>query len=85
MPLLNFVADDYTELVDWKKCEITEPKMLSMIENEALKRAIYYYFTKSFVQFKYEFVVSSRFLCPNNVTECIDIFPCHTQYAERAV
>jgi len=33
VPLLNFDASDYTELVDWNKCEITEPPMLSMIEN----------------------------------------------------
>jgi len=45
VPLLNFDASDYTELVDWNKCEITEPPILSMIENEVLNRVIYIYFT----------------------------------------
>lgn len=44
VPLLNFDASDYTELVDWNKCEITEPPMLSMIENEVLNRVIYIFY-----------------------------------------
>ncbi|KAL4083484.1 hypothetical protein QTP88_028800 [Uroleucon formosanum] len=40
VPLLNFDASDYTELVDWNKCKITEPPILSMIENEVLNRIV---------------------------------------------
>jgi len=44
VPLLNFDASDYTELVDWNKCEITEPPILSMVENEVLNRVIYIFY-----------------------------------------
>jgi len=44
VPLLNFDPSDYTELVDWNKCEITEPLILSMIENEVLNRVIYIFY-----------------------------------------
>ena len=37
IPQLNFDAKDYMQLIDWKKCEITEPPLSRIMTNDDLE------------------------------------------------
>lgn len=37
LPKLNFSATDYTKLINWNKCSITEPPVLSHVQDEDLQ------------------------------------------------
>lgn len=37
LPVLNFFAEDYTEMIDWKNCDITPPPFLSKISDKNLQ------------------------------------------------
>jgi len=40
MPELNFNANDYSEIIDWQKCSLTEPPITVEISDEALKEMV---------------------------------------------
>ena len=41
VPTLNFEADDYTSMIDWRKEPITEPPVTKEIDDETLLRFIH--------------------------------------------
>ena len=40
IPKLNFEAKEYTEIIHWPSCEVTEPPVISSTSNEELQKII---------------------------------------------
>lgn len=40
VPALNFDAKDYTDLITWQDCKITEPPLTSNLSDETLKEIV---------------------------------------------
>lgn len=71
IPLINFEATDYIDMIYWADNVITEPPLVKHVSTEYLK----------------EFIKNKSGAKPSEVDPLIDFprLPCHTQAVERAV
>ena len=70
IPVINFDANDYVDLISWHNCEIIEPPMIQQFEEDELRHLV---------------EITSENCTETDLPIKFSQFPCHTQAVERMV
>lgn len=69
IPSINFAAKDYTELIDWKQCKLTQPPLISNMTTDYIASSLKHKVVNVFEYLKFPCHTQSVERCVKLVTE----------------